>query len=103
MLLGEPLAAGAGNSTGRSIDDRIQFTPCHNSVMSWGGCRPSPLQTSDLITLDTLGRARPMTVRRWAWLIGMTDAYGQSPYRVGEELHDTPFLQLEWCRDSTST
>jgi len=67
-----PLARG--NSTGRSIDDRIQFTPCHNSVMSWGGCRPSPLQTSDLVTLDTLGRARPMTVRRWAWLIGMTDA-----------------------------
>jgi hypothetical protein len=67
-----PLARG--NSTGRSIDDRIQFTPCHNSVMSWGGTRPSPLQTSELVTLDTLGRARPMTVRRWAWLIGMTDA-----------------------------
>jgi hypothetical protein len=66
-----PLARG--NSTGNSIDDRIQFTPCHNSVMSWGGCRPIPLRTSDLVTLDTLGRARPMTIRRWAWLIGMTD------------------------------
>ena len=33
-----PLARG--NSTGSKIDDRIQFTPCHNSVMSWAGCRP---------------------------------------------------------------
>ena len=31
-----PLARG--NSTGNKIDDRIAFTPCHNSVMSWAGC-----------------------------------------------------------------
>ncbi len=67
-----PLARG--NSTGRTIDDRIEFTPTHNSVMSWAGTRPTPLQTSELVTLDTLGTARPMTVRRWAWLIGFTDA-----------------------------
>jgi hypothetical protein len=67
-----PLARG--NSTGWTIDDRIQFTPCHNSVMSWAGRRPIPLRTADLTTLDTLGRSRHLTVRRWAWLIGMSDA-----------------------------
>ena len=25
------------------------------------------------MTLDTLGRSRPMVLRRWAWLIGMSD------------------------------
>jgi hypothetical protein len=67
-----PLARG--NSTGSKIDDRIWFTPCHNSVMSWGGTRPEPIQSDAVQTLDTLGRSRPMVVRRWAWLIGMTDA-----------------------------
>jgi hypothetical protein len=67
-----PLARG--NSTGRTIDDRIHFTPCHNSVMSWSGRRPTPLGTAELVTLDTLGRSRQLTVRRWAWLIGMTEA-----------------------------
>jgi hypothetical protein len=67
-----PLARG--NSTGRTIDDRIRFTPCHNSVMTWAGRRPAPLETAAHVTLDALGRARPMIMRRWAWLIGMTDA-----------------------------
>jgi hypothetical protein len=66
-----PLARG--NSTGRAIDDRIAFTPCHNSVMSWGGCRPRPIRTAELVTLDTLGRSQPMVERQWAWLIGVTD------------------------------
>jgi hypothetical protein len=66
-----PLARG--NSTGRTIDDRVVLTPCHNSVMSWAGTRPVPLRTENLNTLDTLGRSRPMVLRRWAWLIGMTD------------------------------
>jgi hypothetical protein len=67
-----PLARG--NSTGRTIDDRIQFTPTHNSVMSWAAVKPRPMSTSDRVTLDALGRSRPMTVRRWAWLIGTSDA-----------------------------
>ncbi len=66
-----PLARG--NSTGRTIDDRMALTPCHNSVMSWAGTRPAPLSTENLLTLDTLGRSRPMVLRRWAWLIGMSD------------------------------
>ncbi len=66
-----PLARG--NSTGRTIDDRVALTPCHNSVMSWAGTRPTPLDTQNLVTLDTLGRSRPMVLRRWAWMIGMSD------------------------------
>jgi hypothetical protein len=64
-----PLARG--NSTGRTIDDRVTLTPCHNSVMSWAGTRPTPLSAENRVTLDTLGRSRPMVVRRWTWLIGM--------------------------------
>ncbi len=66
-----PLARG--NSTGQTIDDRIHLTPTHNSVMSWAGRRPRPLATAEVTTLDTLGRARLMTRRRWAWLIGTSD------------------------------
>ncbi len=81
-----PLARG--NSTGRTIDDRIALTPTHNSVMSWAGSRPVPLWTENLNTLDTLGRSRSMVVRRWAWLIGMSDeSDGRSP-RPGQELRD---------------
>src|SRR4029077_8572150 len=67
-----PLARG--NSTGRTIDDRVALTPCHNSVMTCDGRRPAPLGTADVTTLDPLGRSRQMTVRRWAWLIAMSDA-----------------------------
>jgi hypothetical protein len=65
-----PLARG--NSTGNKIDDRIAFTPCHNSVMSWAGTRPEPIYSAMVQTLDSLGRSRLMTDRRWVWLIGMT-------------------------------
>ena len=43
--------------------------------MSWAGTRPEPLESATVQTLDTLGRSRPMTVRRWAWLIGMTERH----------------------------
>ncbi len=66
-----PLARG--NSTGNAIDDRIGFTPCHNSVMTWANRRPEPIETATRATLDSLGRSRMMTLRRWAWLIGTTD------------------------------
>jgi hypothetical protein len=66
-----PLARG--NATGNAIDERVHLTPCHNSVMSWAGKKPPPLRASELVTIDALGRSRRMLVRRWAWLIGMTD------------------------------
>ena len=88
-----PLARG--NSTGRTIDDRIQFTPTHNSVMSWAGKRPAPLATAELVTLDTLGRSRPMTVRRWAWLIGMSDADDGRLVDWAKSFATPPSLELQ--------
>ncbi len=91
-----PLARG--NATGNAIDDRIGLTPCHNSVMSWAGTRPRPLRTAELTTLDTLGRSRPMTVRTWAWLIGMT---GESDARLVERAKSfatPPALELRGAR-----
>jgi hypothetical protein len=67
-----PLARG--NATGSAIDDRIHATPSHNSLMSWAASKPEPLRGATVETLDALGRPRQMAVRRWAWLIGMTDA-----------------------------
>jgi hypothetical protein len=67
-----PLARG--KTTGWSIDDRIQLSPAHNSLMSWAHSRPEPLRVETRETLDTLGRPKTMAVRRWAWLIGMSDA-----------------------------
>ncbi|APW59383.1 hypothetical protein [Paludisphaera borealis] len=67
-----PLARG--NATGSKIDDRIALSPCHNSVMSWAANRPEPISESRRVTIDSLGVSRPVSVRHWAWLIGMTDA-----------------------------
>jgi hypothetical protein len=91
-----PLARG--NSTGRTIDERIQFTPCHNSLMSWGGCRPRPLRTAELVTLDTLGQSRPMVERRWAWLIGMTDEPDRRLLDWARSFAAPPSLELEGAR-----
>jgi hypothetical protein len=91
-----PLARG--NATGNAIDDRVGLTPCHNSVMSWAGTRPRPLSTAELVTLDTLARSRPMTVRTWAWLIGMT---GESDARLVEwakSFATPPALELRGAR-----
>jgi hypothetical protein len=65
---------GRGKSTGWSIDDRIDSNPAHNSVMTWGlNNRPTPLHTAEVPSLDTLGVSKTQAVRRWAWLIAMTD------------------------------
>jgi hypothetical protein len=68
-----PLARG--NATGSAIDERIHVSPSHNSLMTWAKSQPEPLQASTVKTLDAQGRPRTMLVRRWAWLIGMTDAW----------------------------
>ncbi|WP_165248967.1 hypothetical protein [Paludisphaera soli] len=67
-----PLARG--NATGSKIDDRIAISPCHNSVMSWAAARPEPIAEGRGMAIDAAGKARPMVHRRWAWLVGMTDA-----------------------------
>jgi hypothetical protein len=91
-----PLARG--NSTGRTIDDRIQFTPTHNSVMSWAGKRPVPLATAEHVTLDTLGRSRRMTTRRWAWLIGMSDADDARLVDWAKSFATPPSVELRGAR-----
>ncbi len=91
-----PLARG--NSTGNKIDDRIQFTPCHNSVMSWAGCRPEPLESATIQTIDTLGRSRSMIVRRWAWLIGMTDESDAHLIDWAKSFARPPDLELRGAR-----
>jgi hypothetical protein len=91
-----PLARG--NSTGNKIDDRIAFTPCHNSVMSWAGVRPEPVQSAVLSSIDALGRARPMLVRRWAWLIGMTDETDAQLLERAKSFATPPDLDLVGAR-----
>ena len=91
-----PLARG--NATGNAIDDRIGLTPCHNSVMSWAGTRPRPLRTGEVVTLDTLGRSRPMTVRTWAWLIGMSDESDARLVERAKSFATPPALELRGAR-----
>ena len=66
--------------------------------MSWAGRRPAPLATTELITLDTLGRSRPMTVRRWAWLIGMSDAADARLVAWAKSFATPPSLDVRGAR-----
>jgi hypothetical protein len=67
-----PLARG--NATGFSINDRIFLTPCHNSVMSWARIKPDPIRSTTSTKIDARGGTKTVSVRQWAWLIGMTEA-----------------------------
>ena len=100
-----PLARG--QTTGGAINDRIHASPTHNSVMSWARQRPGPLRQAFVQTVDSIGRARPMLVQTWSWLIGLSDADDarlidlarsfSSPPAVsdlqGARLDDEPFVQ----------
>lgn len=88
-----PLARG--NATGSKIDDRIALTPCHNSVMSWAANRPEPVSESRRVTIDSLGVARPALERRWAWLIGMTDAGDDRLLQWARSYAQPPSLSVE--------
>jgi hypothetical protein len=79
-----PLARG--NGTGSKIDDRIALTPCHNSVMSWASASPDPIFSRDFAPGTRPGGDTPLRLRRWAWLIGMTD--------------DADGRLLQWARSS---
>jgi len=92
-----PLARG--KSTGWTIDDRIYYSPSHNSVMSWGlHSRPTPLRTADLETLDTLGQSKPMNVQEWVWLIGVTDAADTRVLEWARSFAAPPSLELKGAR-----
>jgi hypothetical protein len=68
-----PLARGNATGSG-AIDDRIHATPHHTSLASWAESKPTPLFSRTETTKDTLGRMKPMTIERWVWMTGMTDA-----------------------------
>ncbi len=87
-----PLARG--NSTGNAIDDRVGLTPCHNSVMSWANVRPEPLYELRATLMDTLGKMRPMLVRRWEWLIGMSAADDDRLRDLGRSFASPPRLEV---------
>lgn len=91
-----PLARG--KTTGWAIDDRIQFTPCHNSVMSWARSRPKPLRTAQLESLDTLGRSKPMVVQTWVWLIGISDANDARLLEWARSFAKPPAVEVEGAR-----
>jgi hypothetical protein len=93
-----PLARG--NSTGWAIDDRIGLTPCHNSVLSWAGCRPEPIQSARRPTLDAQGKARSMSERRWAWLIGTSAESDARLVERAKSFAALPDLDLQGARVS---
>jgi len=69
---------GRGKSVEYVIDDHIADTPAHNCYITWDwSSRPAPMAAGNIETIDSLGRAKTMTVRQWAFLIGMTDASDQ--------------------------
>ena len=92
-----PLARG--KSTGWAIDDRIYSSPAHNSVISWGmHNRPAPLRSSEIMTVDTLGRARPMTAEQYVWLIGMTNSSDARLLEWAQSFMTPPTLEIKGAR-----
>ena len=87
-----PLARG--KTTGWAIDDRVHFTPCHNSVMSWARSRPAPIRSSQGDMRDTLGQVKPMIAETWVWLIGMSDADDERLLSWARSFSHPPLLEL---------
>jgi hypothetical protein len=88
-----PLARG--NATGSKIDDRVALTPCHNSVMSWVSASPEPVASRDPAPGLAKGRPALQFLRRWAWLIGMTDASDDRVVELARSYSGDPRLELQ--------
>jgi hypothetical protein len=90
---------GRGKATGWSIDDRIYSSPAHNSVISWGmHNRPSPVRSSETLSVDTLGRLRPMLSEEYVWMIGMTDAPDARLLEWAQSFTTPPSLEVKGGR-----
>jgi hypothetical protein len=93
---------GRGATTGGAIDERINLSPAHISTFCWGlwsqGNRPEPLVTDEYPTLDALGHSRDMITRRWAWLIGKTDAPDAELLKWAESYSEPPSLKVQGAR-----
>ncbi|MBM4042096.1 MAG: hypothetical protein FJ290_26670 [Planctomycetes bacterium] len=91
-----PLTRGC--NTGWSINDRIALGPAHNSLMTWGATRPTPLRSETVETKDGLGQVKTMKVQTWAWLIGMTDAGDEALVQWAQSFAQPPALELQGAR-----
>jgi hypothetical protein len=91
-----PLTRGC--NTGWSINDRIALGPAHNSLMTWGATRPTPLRSETVETRDGLGQVKTMKVQTWAWLIGMTDASDEALVEWARSFAQPPALELQGAR-----
>jgi hypothetical protein len=90
---------GRGQWTGSTINARIHSSPAHNSLMTWDrGNRPTPLAHAEFPMLDTLGRTRPMQLRRWVWLIAKTGASDETLLEWAHSFSDPPSIQVKGAR-----
>ena len=87
-----PLARGG--TTGGAIDDRVDLTPCHNSIMSWARRRPDPLEKKMVDAVDALGQTRQMLVQQWAWMIAMSDAPDERLLEWARSYAEPPKLEI---------
>jgi hypothetical protein len=87
-----------GQTTGGAIDDRIYASPAHNSLMTWARQRPQPLREATIPTIDTLGRARPMRVQTWAWMIGLSDESDERLLEHARSFATLPSIALTGAR-----
>jgi hypothetical protein len=89
---------GRGKTTGATIDNRIFASPAHNSLMTWASNQPEPVSVAALEMIDALGQAKPMTLRRWVWLVGMTDASDARVLEWARSFAKPPSLKLAGAR-----
>jgi hypothetical protein len=67
-------------------------------VTSFARSRPKPLRTAQVETLDTLGRARPMILQTWAWLIGTSEAGDARLVEWARSFAKPPALEVQGAR-----
>jgi hypothetical protein len=92
-----PLARG--NTTGGAINDRVRFTPAHNSIMTWGYfSRPTPLHSATVETADSLGQFKSMLVQTWAWLIAMSSDDNATLLQWAASYSNPPSIEAQGAR-----
>ncbi len=91
-----PLARGM--TSGSAIEGRIHLNPAHNSLMTFRiphAITRTPISTASFTTLDTLGRSKSMDVRRWVWLIGLTDTSDAKLLEWAHSFSRPPSLEIK--------
>jgi hypothetical protein len=98
MYWGSHWPLARGKTTGWTIDDRIHDSPGSNCSMSWARSRPAPISVTNIESVDTLGQSKPMTLQRWVWLIGMSDAPDARLLEWAQSFSKPPSLELQGAR-----